>query len=81
MDIKKDYEFLLSEVPKVYEEVTGCVLSKPFYKAKDVIKCYRDNVNTLVKYRIEDGLSDMVNDGLIEESVMNVILENFEKYI
>jgi len=33
-----DYEHLLGEVPKVYGEITGGLMSKPHYYADDVIK-------------------------------------------
>jgi hypothetical protein len=50
-----DYSFLLEQVPKVYEEVSG--LSKVNYKAEDVIKAYRDKTQII----INDILDEMGN--------------------
>ncbi|MWV44827.1 hypothetical protein GRF59_14495 [Paenibacillus sp. HJL G12] len=47
-----DYSFLLSQVPKVYEEVAG--LSKTHYFARSVIDKYEE--------RVEERFLDYVND-------------------
>ena len=37
-----DYSLMLGEVPKVYIEVTGGMLSKPHYYADSVIKVFKE---------------------------------------
>lgn len=37
-----DFSVMMNEVPKVYCEVTGNVMSKPLYYADDVIAVFRD---------------------------------------
>jgi hypothetical protein len=37
-----DYSFMLDEVPKVYSEVTGGLLSKPNYYAESVLSVFRE---------------------------------------
>ena len=37
-----DYSLMLGEVPKVYIEVTGGMLSKPHYYADGVIRAFRE---------------------------------------
>ena len=37
-----DYSIVLNEVPKVYCEITGNLLSKPFYNAETVLSIFRD---------------------------------------
>jgi hypothetical protein len=48
-----DFHFMLNEVPKVYMEVTGGLLSKPNYHASDVISAFNNHVEDLFKEDIE----------------------------
>ncbi|WP_295823204.1 hypothetical protein [uncultured Deinococcus sp.] len=41
-----DYSHVLTEVPKVYDAVTGGRMTKPLYFARDVIAAYEDGVTT-----------------------------------
>ena len=38
----EDYGSVLKEVPKVYCEITGGLMSKPNYKAKDVLDIFNE---------------------------------------
>ena len=51
-----DYYKILQEVPKVYSEVTGGVLSKPLYDAETVLSFFRD------KYANKAGNVDLLSD-------------------
>lgn len=42
-----DYHFMLEQVPKVYDEVTGGRLSKPNYCAHSVIEAHNDYLERL----------------------------------
>ena len=46
--LEDEYEKVFSEVSKVYCEITDGRLSKPGYKAEDVLTVYEDCVNDLV---------------------------------
>jgi hypothetical protein len=49
-----DFRHMLNEVPAVYEFVTGGMLSKPNYYARDVISAASDYIERC----IEEGLQD-----------------------
>ena len=52
-----DYYKMLQEVPKVYCEVTGGILSKPLYDAETVLRFFRDkyaNKAVAVDYLSDD---------------------------
>jgi hypothetical protein len=49
-----DYHFILGEVPKVYDHVTGGLLSKPNYHANVVIAAADDHVTRLVRDELAD---------------------------
>jgi len=49
---------MLQEVPKVYCEVTGGLLSKPNYCADSVISAFEDEVEKRIKQRKEDEIRD-----------------------
>lgn len=48
-----DYAFMLKEVPKVYCEVTGGLLSKPNYYADSVISAFEDEVQRRIEQHEE----------------------------
>jgi DNA helicase TIP49 (TBP-interacting protein) len=76
-----DYSFLLKQIPRVYEHATGGLMSKCMYNAEDVISRIDDNVNAIVRNRLEDGLGDMVANDLITDSTRIIILSNSKDYI
>lgn len=52
-----DYSFMLKEVPTVYSEVTGGMLSKPNYYAKTVISVFNERYGekaASVDYLVDD---------------------------
>ncbi len=52
-----DYYKILQEVPKVYCEITGGLLSKPLYDAETVLQVFRDRYASkawAVDYLLED---------------------------
>ena len=51
-----DYYKMLQEVPKVYCEVTGGILSKPLYDAETVLSFFRD------RYANKAGNVDYLSD-------------------
>ena len=51
-----DYYKMLQEVPKVYSEITGGILSKPLYKAEFVLEYFRE------KYYDKVGAVDYLAD-------------------
>lgn len=51
-----DYYKMLQEVPAVYSEVTGGILSKPLYKAETVLSYFRE------KYYDKAWLVDLIAD-------------------
>jgi hypothetical protein len=53
-----DYYVVLQNVPKVYMEITGGYMSKPFYDASDVLSRYSDHVEDLVKDAIKEAMED-----------------------
>ena len=52
----RDYYKMLQEVPKVYCEVTGGMLSKPLYDAETVLSFFRD------RYANKAGNVDYLSD-------------------
>lgn len=49
-----DYDFIIEQLPKVYCEVTGGLLSKHFYQAETVISAFEDYVDLLIKSALAD---------------------------
>lgn len=49
-----DYSNLLSEIPLVYDHITGGLMSKPNYAAADVIAVADDRVERIVNENMED---------------------------
>ena len=49
-----DYHFLLTQVPKVYCEITGGLLSKTNYHAETIIQQYEENLNKLFEEYMEE---------------------------
>lgn len=56
-----DYQQVLEQVPKVYDHVTGGLLSKPNYLASVVISAADDHLNKMVEEALEEAKDD--NDG------------------
>lgn len=54
-----DYSFMMEQVPKVYSEISGGVLSKPNYYASSVINVFQDYLDNIIEMvineRIEEG--------------------------
>lgn len=72
-----DYEFLLNEVPKVYDEVTGGFLSKPNSYADAVLSFFREryaNKAWAVKL-LPDDWDDITADCVTNEDYKNAIFE------
>jgi polyhydroxyalkanoate synthesis regulator phasin len=68
-----DMHIMLEAVPIVYQEVTGGMLSKHTYKAKDVISEYRNHVDKLVNELVKDELEAS------ESQSVEVLLEALRK--
>lgn len=52
-----DYSIVLDEVPRVYCEITGNLLSKPFYSAEVVLSAFMDNLPNMI-----DSLKSLPDD-------------------
>jgi hypothetical protein len=50
-----DYHGVLKEVPKVYDHVTGGLLSKPNYHARGVISAADDHLNRMVDEAVKEA--------------------------
>lgn len=55
-----DYDFILKEVPKVYCEITGGLLSKPNYEARTILTEF--NERFLNKEIIKDDIKYMIKN-------------------
>lgn len=71
----EDYGFILEEVPKVYCEITGGLLSKPNYKAEVVLAEF--NERFWDKEIIKDDIADILEDKLSDEEKLVEIKEYF----
>lgn len=72
------YYFILSEVPKVYEVITGGMMSKPNYMAEDVLKLYHNHVHNqaLELYQeIFDDVKLMATNGKVDLNELADYLE------
>ncbi|PFR93501.1 hypothetical protein [Priestia megaterium] len=66
-----DYSFLLSQIPSVYEEVSGHSISKPMTYGFEVIRKFREN---FISFDLAlDDLTAMCEDG-------KVSLEDIKEY-
>jgi hypothetical protein len=63
-----DFHFVMSEVPKVYDHITGGGLSKANYYASGVISLAEEVVAQRINWAIEDFIDDHdLPQGLKEE--------------
>lgn len=68
-----DYHFMLMEVPKVYSELTGGMLSKTNYYAKGVIEAAEEYREDLIREAQADLLQDfLAYGGEIEAAALEV---------
>jgi hypothetical protein len=67
-----DYEFLLENVPKVYQEISGGLLSYPNYPASVVISKYNDH--------IQDHIKEVVLEDFKESEEYIELLEDYNTY-
>jgi hypothetical protein len=74
-----DYSFMLDEVPKVYCEVTGGLLSKPNYYAESVLSVFREQYadKAWAIRLIPDDWDDLTADCVTNEDYKKVIFEYF----
>jgi hypothetical protein len=52
-----DFHFILKQIPKVYDHVTGGVLSKEMYHASTVISVHDDHVTELCENAVSDAFT------------------------
>jgi hypothetical protein len=72
-----DYSLMLGEVPRVYCEVTGSLLSKPHYYAESVIKVFNERYGekaVAVDYLVDDW-DDITADCETNEDYKKVVFE------
>lgn len=73
----RDYSFMLGEVPNVYIEVTGGMLSKPHYYADGVIRAFKDKYEAkavAVDY-LADDWDDVTTECETNEDYKKAIFE------
>lgn len=75
-----DYSFILEQVPKVYSEVTGGMLSYPTYEAETVLQVFRDEfANKMVALEcLEDDWDDVTADCVTNEDYRRALFEYLE---
>lgn len=59
VDELHDFHIMLENVPSVYMEVTGGLLSKHLYDSDTVIGVYEDHLNTLIEEALEERLEEL----------------------
>ena len=72
-----DYSLMLGEVPKVYVEVTGGMLSNPHYYADGVIRAFRETYGDkadAVNYLVDDW-DDVTAECTTNEEYKKAIFE------
>ena len=72
-----DYSLMLGEVPQVYCEVTGHLLSKPHYYAEGVIQVFNDrygNKANAVDY-LPDDWDDITDECKTNEDYKKILFE------
>lgn len=72
-----DFKFIMNEVSNVYYQLTDGKFSKINYKSSVII----DEVERLTEERFETALSDMCDDGEIDEQTYKHIEKIFRNYI
>ena len=72
-----DYHRMLQEVPTVYSEVTGGILSKPLYKAEFVLSYFREKYydKAIVVDYIADDWDDITADCETNEDYKKAVFE------
>lgn len=77
-----DYHFLLDQVPRVYEQVTGGRLSKTNYLAETVMAAHDDHVLALVREELADAMLKVfrmtlsrVDEGVPDEATIQAASE------
>lgn len=76
----RDYSLILGEVPYVYSEVTGGMLSKPHYYADSVIEVFRERYYekaSAVDYLVDDW-DDVTAECETNEDYKKAIFEYLE---
>lgn len=53
-----DYHFLLEQVPKVYDAVTGGLLTKTNYEASTIIAAFEDHLNERVEEAVQEAIEE-----------------------
>ena len=70
-----DFSMILDEVPKVYDHITGGLLSKPTYPADVVItqaddhsnECFKDNIKDLIRCHLDEESMETPLEDLLGE--------------
>lgn len=75
-----DFRFMMNEVPKVYSEITGGLLSYPTYEAETVLMVYRDKYGNKIwahEY-LPDDWDDITADCETNEDYKKAIFKYLE---
>ena len=75
-----DFHFMMNEVPKVYSEITGGMLSYPTYEAETVLMVYRDKFGNKIWAHelLADDWDDITADCETNEDYKKAIFEYLE---
>lgn len=76
-----DFYFIMNEVPKVYDSVTGGRMSKISYHASDVIAESEDYYTGIYRERVDEFLSAMKDGGYINKNSYDNLVNEVNKYI
>jgi len=74
LDELEDYGVMLREVPKVYCEITGGLLSKPLYNAETVLAEFED------RYYDKEITKDDVEDMIKRSKKLSELIEELKDY-
>lgn len=69
-----DFSYVMNEVPKVYEEITGGILSKIMYPAEVVLKEFNE------QFWSKDIIKDDVKNIIKEEKTLKGLKEEIRHY-
>jgi len=76
-----DYLFMLNEVPKVYSEVSGGMLSYPNYYANTVIGEFNNFVDNLCEDAVEDELEYLKDQTFYVKSKEGISVKEFKEQL
>jgi hypothetical protein len=68
-----DFKFMIEEVPKVYSEITGGMLSKPNYHASGVLQAHEEHLEELIaemQHEVAREVIEMLEAGHTKDDIL-----------